>query len=52
MASEQFYAQLPVYDSFTDLLDPALYAELPDDWYVVIADVRGSTQAIREAYGL
>ncbi len=48
MLSEQFYAGLPAIDAFADLIDPARYAELPDDWSVVIADVRGSTQAIRE----
>ena len=48
MTSERFYSELTALDDFSDLLDPAHYAELPDDWSVVIADVRGSTKAIRE----
>ena len=44
--SERFYADLPVLDRFIDVADPAYYAPLPDDWYVVVSDVEGSTQAI------
>jgi len=29
-----------------DLVDPANYVRVPDDWYVMITDVRGSSEAI------
>ncbi|MEO1298167.1 MAG: DUF3095 domain-containing protein, partial [Cyanobacteria bacterium J06636_16] len=33
-------------DRFLDLADPNLYTDVPEDWYVLITDVVGSTQAI------
>lgn len=44
--SEQFYAELSSFTVFTDFADPNHYVPLPSDWYVVITDVRGSTDAI------
>ncbi len=45
---DRFYADLAPFDRFTDLADVSAYAALPDDWLVLCADVRGSTQAIEE----
>lgn len=45
--SADFYARLPAVDRFDRLADDAAYAPLPDDWTVVLTDVRGSTEAVR-----
>jgi len=41
-----FYAGIPVFHDFSRLMDPALYAPLPDDWIVGVADIVDSTGAI------
>lgn len=41
-----FYAELPTFDRFADVHDPALYVAAPPDWDVVVTDVEGSTKAI------
>jgi hypothetical protein len=46
--SDAFYAGVPVFRGFRSLMDPAMYAALPDDWTVGIADVVQSTKAIAE----
>jgi hypothetical protein len=46
--SDAFYAGVPVFRGFRKLMDPALYAALPDDWTVGIADVVQSTKAIAD----
>jgi hypothetical protein len=48
-ASDSFYGGIPVFRGFGRLMDPALYAPLPDDWTIGIADVVESTRAIAEA---
>jgi hypothetical protein len=47
--SDSFYGGIPVFRGFGSLMDPALYAPLPDDWSIGIADVVESTQAIAQA---
>src|SRR5579872_3450299 len=47
--SEQFYGGIPVFRGFTRLMDPALYAPLPDDWSIGVADIVESTKAIAQA---
>jgi len=42
-----FYARIPVFDSFAQLTDPALYRPLPEDWVIGLSDVVASTEAIR-----
>src|SRR5437868_12828593 len=41
-----FYGSIPVFRGFTSLMDPALYAPLPDDWSIGVADIVDSTKAI------
>src|SRR5215218_6839274 len=41
-----FYGAIPVFRGFDRLMDPALYAPLPDDWSIGVADIVSSTQAI------
>ena len=53
MASEAdgtrtFYRDLPPFSAFDRFADFSAYAEVPDDWVVLVTDVRGSTQAIRD----
>jgi hypothetical protein len=43
---EDFYAQIPVFDGFARLTDPALYRLLPEDWVLGLSDVVASTAAI------
>jgi hypothetical protein len=45
---QDFYATVPVFDSFADVMKPASYRPLPEDWTVGYSDVIGSTKAIAE----
>ena len=47
-SNDMFYARLPVNDiSLSDLLtEEHLFYKIPDNWCVVITDVKGSTKAI------
>ncbi len=46
-SSERFYTDLPDFADFDGIIDFGSYASFPDDWTVLVADVRGSTDAIR-----
>jgi hypothetical protein len=46
MTTESFYSDLPAFSDFATLGDDRHYVTLPNDWFVVITDVRGSTAAI------
>lgn len=48
MENNSFYADLPVIDAFTEVVHPFHYTPAPQDWFVVISDVAGSTKAIEE----
>jgi hypothetical protein len=41
------YEDLPVFDAFEQVSDPAIYTPLPDDWRVGAADVVKSTDALK-----
>ena len=43
---DDFYPQVPVFDGFARLTDPALYRPLPDDWVIGLTDVVASSRAI------
>lgn len=45
-AAPFFYRDLPALLSFSDAAESRLHADVPQDWWVVIADVAGSTKAI------
>jgi hypothetical protein len=47
--SDKFYGTIPVFRGFASLMDPALYAPLPDDWSIGVADIVESTKAIAQA---
>src|ERR1700749_3443591 len=44
--SDTFYGGIPVFRGFERLMDPALYAPLPDDWIIGVSDIVESTKAI------
>src|SRR5260221_2478601 len=45
---DRFYSSLPIFRDFTQVMDPALFRALPDDWVVGVADIVQSTKAIAE----
>ena len=47
MAAPFRYEELPVFEAFERVSDPAVYTPLPDDWHVGAADVVRSTDALR-----
>jgi len=46
--SDDFYGRIPAFRGFGNLMDPALYVPLPDDWTIGLADIVQSTQAIAQ----
>ncbi|SMO46128.1 DUF3095 family protein [Gracilimonas mengyeensis] len=47
MNSRHFYEELHVISSFREVANHSLYTPIPDSWYLALADIRGSTDAIR-----
>ena len=45
---DSFYNSLPKHTDLNTVLIDANYQKVPDDWLVVVADVRGSTAAIEQ----
>ena len=50
MSSTSFYADLPLLAEFSDAGRQKSYAPLPDDWHVVMCDVRDSTAAVEAGH--
>ena len=48
VSSYNFFADLPVLAADGALCSLADYSVVPRDWYIAVADVRGSTRAIEE----
>jgi len=46
--TDLFYAGLPVFRDFTQIVDEASFRPLPDGWMIGVADVVQSTKAIAE----
>lgn len=46
MNSDLFYADLPVLDDFLDITEADNFESVPDEWYIAITDIVGSTRAI------
>ncbi|NER19720.1 MAG: DUF3095 domain-containing protein [Symploca sp. SIO1C2] len=46
MSTDYFYTELPTLASFLDITDSDKFQSAPRDWYIVITDIVGSTQAI------
>lgn len=47
-STDTFYQNLPVLPRFSDVAAVKAFTRMPDDWLVIIADVKDSTLAIRE----
>ncbi|RMF58022.1 MAG: DUF3095 domain-containing protein [Bacteroidetes bacterium] len=45
-SNDDFFARLPAVTDFRDVADPAHHHPVPPDWYVLVADVEGSTAAV------
>jgi hypothetical protein len=41
-----FYHDLPALQTFAEAMETSLHSDVPGDWWIVIADVIGSTRAI------
>ena len=41
-----FYDSLPIFEEFANVVDPAQYRPLPEDWLIGLTDVVSSTKAI------
>lgn len=48
MSNVDFYRDLPLLESFATAIETGRHSQLPGDWWIVITDVIGSTQAIAE----
>jgi hypothetical protein len=48
LSTADFYENLTTFKEFKRIAEPVIYQKFPGDWVVVIADVKGSTVAIRE----
>jgi hypothetical protein len=46
MTTEHFYRDLPPLESFAEAIETDRHVAVPGDWWIVVADVTGSTQAI------
>lgn len=47
-STSRFFENLQAYTDFSEFTNPQRYRPLPDDWYVIITDVKNSTKAIDE----
>jgi Protein of unknown function (DUF3095) len=46
MATEDFYAALPLLTELAEITYPQNFVNLPEDWFILISDIVGSTKAI------
>jgi hypothetical protein len=46
ISNERFFADVPVFTDFERVTDTSNYHPLPDGWFLALADIVGSTQAI------
>lgn len=47
-SSESFYADLKPFTKFADLTNADHYRDVPNDWWVIVTDIVGSTKAIEQ----
>jgi len=45
---DDFFKNLIGFAQFSDLTDPSHYLPAPADWYVLVTDIKGSTEAIAQ----
>ena len=42
----RFYTEIPVFDDFSKVVDDRVYRQMPENWFIGLTDVIGSTRAI------
>jgi len=52
MSTDHFYSSLPLNEIPVSRLvaDERLFHAVPDDWHIIITDIRGSTQAVKDGW--
>jgi hypothetical protein len=45
-SSEKFYSDLPIFKDFLGVSDEKNFHDVPEGWWVVVSDIKGSTKAI------
>lgn len=52
ISTEGFYSDLPLRKQNLSKLiaDPAMFSNLPEDWYILVADIKNSTKAIQDGF--
>ncbi|WP_421981736.1 DUF3095 family protein [Roseibium sp.] len=48
MSADEFYRELPSFSDFSNVADLEDYRAVPDDWYVLTADIVSSGKAVAE----
>ena len=48
MSANEFYSELPSFSDFSTVGDLADYRPVPDDWYVLAADIVRSSDAVAQ----
>jgi len=48
MNTTNFYTDLKTLESFSDITENALFNKTPNDWQILLTDIKGSTKAIEE----
>ncbi|MEH6497335.1 MAG: DUF3095 domain-containing protein [Pseudomonas marincola] len=48
--TKDFFQDLSALSDFVEVTNRENYTPLPDDWYLILTDVKGSTQAIRDGH--
>ena len=46
MDNHQFYDHVPIISTFLEVVDDHRYSPLPNDWHIIVTDIRSSTGAI------
>jgi len=44
--TDRFYSDLKALDSFLAISNPKNFVDIPNNWYIILTDVKGSTKAI------
>lgn len=47
-ANPSFYEQLRAFHDFSEITHQTCFVEVPSDWILILTDIKGSTQAIKE----
>ncbi|MBD3885288.1 DUF3095 domain-containing protein [Phormidium tenue FACHB-886] len=50
MTLDNFYTKLPTLSSFVDVANSEKFVSVPDEWYIIVTDITGSTAAIESGH--